>query len=48
MYGTRYARETLSSGKLVVPEWGEPAICLTRSPETAAYFALTVGQEVDQ
>lgn len=47
-HGTRYACETLQSGELVPPEWGARAICLTRSPETAAYFALMRGREVDQ
>ena len=47
-HGTRYANETLRSGKLIPPEWGDRAICLTRSPETAAYFALMLGKEVDQ
>jgi len=47
-HGTRYANETLRSGKLISPDSGCCAICLTRSPETAAYFALMVGKEVDQ
>jgi hypothetical protein len=40
--------DTLRSGKLIPPDWGDRAICLTRSPETAAYFALMVGPEIDQ
>jgi hypothetical protein len=47
-HGTRYAKETLRTGKLIPPDWGDRAICLTRSPETAAYFALVLGREVDQ
>jgi hypothetical protein len=47
-HGTRYANETLRSGRLIPPDWGDRAICLTRSPETAAYFALMLGKEVDQ
>jgi hypothetical protein len=46
-HGTRYANETLRTGKLIPPDWGDRAICITRSPETAAYFALMLGREVD-
>src|SRR4051794_19959909 len=47
-HGTHYANETLRSGKLIPPDFGCCAICLTRSPETAAYFALMIGKEVDR
>jgi hypothetical protein len=39
-HGTRYAKECLRAGKLICPDWGDRAICFSRSPETAAYFAL--------
>jgi hypothetical protein len=38
-HGTRHLPEVLRSGKLVPPLNGETAIFLSRSPETAAYFA---------
>lgn len=47
-HGTRRLPEVLRSGKLVPPEFGEPAIFLSRSPETAAYFASFLGTTQDQ
>ena len=38
-HGTRHANESLRAGKLICPDWGDNAICFSRSPETAAYFA---------
>jgi hypothetical protein len=38
-HGTRHANESLRAGKLICPDWDDCAICFSRSPETAAYFA---------
>jgi hypothetical protein len=38
-HGTRHANESLRAGKLICPDRGDCAICFSRSPETAAYFA---------
>ena len=39
-HGTRYARSVLTSGVLLWSDPGEPTVSFTRSPETAAYWAL--------
>ena len=47
-HGTRHLPDVLRSGKLVPPLNGETAIFLSRSPETAAYFASFLGSKADQ
>src|SRR6267378_7986169 len=44
-FGTRHAIQTLRTGKLICPDWGDRAICFSRSPETAAYFAHLRGDD---
>lgn len=39
-HGTRYVHSILSMGTIFHSFPGEPQVALTRSPETAAYFAL--------
>ena len=46
-HGTRYATQVLRSGKLLPNSSNGSAICFTRSPETAAYFALLQGGPPD-
>ena len=47
-HGTRHLPLVLRHGKLVPPLSGEPGIFLSRSPETAAYFASLLGTEANQ
>jgi hypothetical protein len=39
-HGTRYPKLILRTGVLLRAEFGEQKVCLTRSPEVAAYWAL--------
>ena len=47
-HGTRRLPLVLRFGKLMPPMNGETAIFLSRSPETAAYFASLLGYEADR
>ena len=40
-HGTRYGKLILRTGVLLRAEIGEQKVCLTRSPEVAAYWALS-------
>src|SRR3954465_1100084 len=46
-HGTRHAPAVLREGKLKGPEV-DPAEFFSRSPEIAAYWALRMGEEIDQ
>jgi hypothetical protein len=48
-FGTRHANQNFRTGKLICSnlDWGDFAICFSRSPETAAYFAYLRGDNAE-